>query len=117
FDLLDEIEEKLRIKVRPLSWPINMGKGFKGVYSLYEKSIHLFTASKTTVEEGIEISDINSSQLDSLVGENNANQLRADVELIEGVYPEFDVEDYLSGKVAPVFFGSAVNNFGVKELL
>ena len=117
FDLLDEIEEKLRIKVRPLSWPINMGKGFKGVYSLYEKSIHLFTSNKTTIAEGIEISDIHSPQLDSLVGENNAKQLRADVELIEGVYPEFSPEDYLSGKVAPVFFGSAVNNFGVKELL
>lgn len=117
FDLLDEIEEKLRIKVRPLSWPINMGKGFKGVYSLYEKSIHLFTSSKTTISEGMEISDINSIELDTLVGENNAKQLRADVELIDGVYSEFDPEDYLSGKVAPVFFGSAVNNFGVKELL
>lgn len=117
FDLLDEIEEKLSIKVRPLSWPINMGKGFRGVYSLYEKSIHLFTPSKTTVEEGIEIKDINSEELDKLVGENNAKQLRADVELIEGVYPDFEVQDYLSGKVAPVFFGSAVNNFGVKELL
>ncbi len=117
FELLDEIEEKLSIKVRPLSWPINMGKGFRGVYSLYEKSIHLFTSSKTTISEGIEISDIHSSQLDSLVGENNAAQLRADVELIDGVYPEFNVVDYLTGKVAPVFFGSAVNNFGVKELL
>jgi peptide chain release factor 3 len=117
FDLLDEVEEKLDIKVRPLSWPINMGKGFRGVYSLYEKSIHLFTPSKTTVEEGIEIKDIHSEELDKLVGENNAKQLRADVELIEGVYPDFDVQDYLSGKVAPVFFGSAVNNFGVKELL
>lgn len=117
FDLLDEIEEKLSIKVRPLSWPISMGKGFRGVYSLYEKSIHLFTPSKTTVEEGIEIADINDPQLDQLVGENNAKQLRADVELIEGVYPDFDVHEYLDGKVAPVFFGSAVNNFGVKELL
>jgi peptide chain release factor 3 len=117
FDLLDEIEEKLSIKVRPLSWPINMGKGFRGVYSLYEKSIHLFTPSKTTVEEGIEIKDIHSEELDKLVGENNAKQLRADVELIEGVYPDFEVQDYLGGKVAPVFFGSAVNNFGVKELL
>jgi peptide chain release factor 3 len=117
FDLLDEVEEKLSIKVRPLSWPINMGKGFKGVYSLYEKSLHLFSGSKTKIEEGLEIADINDPQLDVLVGENNAKQLRADVELIEGVYPDFDVNDYLSGKVAPVFFGSAVNNFGVKELL
>lgn len=117
FELLDEIEEKLKIKVRPLSWPINMGKNFKGVYSLYEKSLHLFTPSKITVEEGIEIHDINDAQLDEYVGENNARQLRADIELIEGVYPDFEVEDYLNGKVAPVFFGSAVNNFGVKELL
>jgi peptide chain release factor 3 len=117
FDLLDEIEEKLNIKVRPLSWPINMGKGFKGVYSLYEKSLHLFTPSKTTVEEGLEIADIRDPQLDALVGENNARQLRADVELIEGVYPDFNVNEYLNGRVAPVFFGSAVNNFGVKELL
>jgi len=117
FDLLDEIEDKLNIKVRPLSWPISMGKTFKGVYSLYEKSLQLFTPSKITVEEGISISDIHSQELDTLVGENYAKQLRADVELIEGVYPVFSIQDYLEGKVAPVFFGSAVNNFGVKELL
>jgi len=117
FELLDEVEEKLSIKVRPLSWPINMGKNFKGVYNLYEKSLHLFTGSKQTVQEGIEIKDIHDPELDTLVGDTNAKQLRADVELIEGVYPDFDVQDYLDGKVAPVFFGSAVNNFGVKELL
>lgn len=117
FELLDEVEEKLDIKVRPLSWPISMGKTFKGVYNLYEKTLHLFTSSKITISEGIEISDINSEALDQYVGENYAKQLRADVELIEGVYPEFEVQDYLDGKVAPVFFGSAVNNFGVQELL
>ena len=118
FDLLDEIEAKLKIKVHPLSWPISMGKTFKGVYSLYEKSLKLFTPSKTTVlEESIEISDISSPELDKYIGENYAKQLRTDVELLNGVYPELDVQDYLSGKVAPVFFGSAVNNFGVKELL
>ncbi len=117
FDLLDEVEEKLGIKVRPLSWPISMGKTFKGVYSLYEKKLNLFVPSKVTIQESIEISDINSEELDQLVGENYAKQLRADVELIEGVYPEFNVQEYLDGKVAPVFFGSAVNNFGVRELL
>jgi peptide chain release factor 3 len=117
FELLDEVEEKLDIKVRPLSWPISMGKTFKGVYNLYEKTLHLFTSSKITISEGIEISDINSEALDRYVGENYAKQLRADVELIEGVYPDFEVQDYLDGKVAPVFFGSAVNNFGVQELL
>jgi peptide chain release factor 3 len=117
FDLLDEIEAKLRIKVHPLSWPISMGKSFKGVYSLYEKSLKLFSPSKTTIEEGIEIRDIHDPILDQYVGENNAKQLRADVELLNGVYPELNIQDYLDGKVAPVFFGSAVNNFGVKELL
>jgi peptide chain release factor 3 len=118
YDLLDEIEAKLNIKVRPLSWPISMGKTFKGVYSLFSKSLHLFVPSKTKIEnEGINISDINDERLDKQIGVNDAAQLREDVELIEGVYPEFNVEDYLSGKVAPVFFGSAVNNFGVKELL
>lgn len=117
FELLDEVEDKLDIKVRPLSWPISMGKTFKGVYNLYEKTLHLFTSSKITISEGIEISDIHSEELDRYVGENYAKQLRADVELIEGVYPEFEVDEYLAGIVAPVFFGSAVNNFGVQELL
>ncbi len=117
FELLDEVEEKLSIKVRPLSWPISMGKTFKGVYNLYEKTLHLFTSSKITISEGIEISDIHSEELDRYVGENYARQLRADVELIEGVYPDFEVDEYLAGVVAPVFFGSAVNNFGVQELL
>ena len=117
YDLLDEVEEKLNIKVRPLSWPISMGKTFRGVYNLYNKSLVLFEASKRKLTEEVNIEDINDPELDKLVGESNANQLREDVELIEGVYPEFSVEDYLEGKVAPVFFGSAVNNFGVRELL
>jgi peptide chain release factor 3 len=119
FELLDEIEEKLKIKVRPLSWPISMGKTFKGVYSLYEKSLHLFTPSKHMIEAGIEINDIRTEMnvLEKYIGENYANELLSDVELIEAVYPEFEVNQYLEGNVAPVFFGSAVNNFGVKELL
>lgn len=117
YDLLDEVEEKLNIKVRPLSWPISMGKTFRGVYNLYNKSLVLFEASKRELTEEMNIEDINDPELDRLVGETNANQLREDVELIEGVYPEFSNEDYLAGKVAPVFFGSAVNNFGVRELL
>jgi len=119
FELLDEIEEKLDINVRPLSWPIGMGKSFKGVYSLYNKTLLLFRASQTkvNVEETIKITDIHDQEVDRLIGENAARQLRDDVELIEGVYPPFDVEEYLRGKVAPVFFGSAVNNFGVQELL
>jgi peptide chain release factor 3 len=117
FGLLDEIEDKLKIRVRPLTWPIGMGKTFKGVYSLYDKNLHLFTPSRTTVEEGIFIRDIQQEELGRFIGENFAAQLRHDVELIEAVYPPFEVSGYLAGQVAPVFFGSAVNNFGVRELL
>ncbi len=119
YELLDEIEEKLSIKVRPLSWPIGMGKSFKGVYSLFTKKLILFAASKTQIDKDdfVEIEDINSDILDQHISENDAAQLREDVELIEGIYPEFEVNEYLAGQLAPVFFGSAVNNFGVQELL
>lgn len=118
YDLLDEIEDKLIIKVHPLSWPINMGKQFKGVYNLYEKKLLLFEASKTRLtEEIIEISDVQRPELEQYIGETNALKLREDIELIEGVYPAFEINEYLAGELAPVFFGSAVNNFGVRELL
>ena len=117
FDLLDEIEAELQIKVRPLSWPIDMGQRFKGVYNLYEQKLDLYTPSKQTVTESIEFKDINSPELENHIDAKLAEKLRTDVELINGVYPEFEEETYLSGDVAPVFFGSALNNFGVRELL
>lgn len=117
FDILDELEQELKISVRPLSWPINIGAKFKGVYNIYEQGLDLFTPSKQTISERVEIADVADPQVDELVGETDAAKLREDLELIEGVYPEFDQEDYLQGKVAPVFFGSALNTFGVKELL
>lgn len=118
FDLLDEIEKELKIRVRPLTWPIGIGKSFKGVYNLYEKKLSLFQGdSKTTVEENIVIQDINDKQIEKYITEDFAKQLRADIELIDGVYDDFDKEEYLKAKISPVFFGSAVNNFGIKELL
>ena len=118
FDLLDEIEKELKLSLHPLSWPINMGKEFKGVYNLHDHSLNLFTPNqKSTEENTVPIEDINDSLLDTKVGERDANQLREDVELLSGVYGELNVANYLEGKVSPVFFGSAVNNFGVKELL
>lgn len=117
FDLLDELEEKLSIKVRPMSWPVGIGATFKGVYKLYDKSLNLFGANKTKIaDEVVTISDLNDPELDELVGEQ-ADPLREDVEIIEGVYDPVNREEYLAGKLAPVFFGSAVNNFGVQELL
>jgi peptide chain release factor 3 len=118
YDLLDEVEEKLKINVRPLSWPIGMGKSFKGVYNLYEKKLNLFTPSRRVLSDERQVfEDLGQKELDILIGNRMADQLREDVELIDGVYPDFDVEDYLQGKVAPVFFGSAVNNFGINEML
>ncbi|MFT4061570.1 MAG: peptide chain release factor 3 [Edaphocola sp.] len=118
FDLLDEIEKELDIQLHPLTWPINMGKEFKGVYNLYYKNLNLFTPNqKATEENSVPINDLNSQLLDQKVGSRDANQLREDVELLEGVYGDLNNQDYLEGKVAPVFFGSAVNNFGVKEML
>jgi peptide chain release factor 3 len=116
FDLLDEIENELQIHVRPLSWPINQGVKFKGVYNIYENNLNLYHPDKQKVTEKVQV-DIHSSELDDNVGSDDAERLRADLELIEGVYPEFDVNTYLAGEVAPVFFGSALNNFGVQELL
>ncbi len=116
FDLLDELEEQLEISVRPLSWPIDMGQRFKGVYNIYEQKLNLFQPSKQVVTEKVEV-DINTFELEKHIGDKLAEQLRNDLELIAGVYPDFDREEYLAGKLAPVFFGSALNNFGVQELL
>ena len=116
FDLLDELEEELHIHVRPLSWPIGQGAKFKGVYNIYEQQLNLFKPNKQRVTEKVAV-DINSQDLDQHVGSQEAEQLRNDLELIDGVYPEFYAEDYRKAETAPVFFGSALNNFGVQELL
>ena len=118
FDLLDELEDKLDIKVRPLSWPIGMGDRFQGVYNLHRKNLNLFTANKTKVEkEVVSIKDLSDNLLDDIIDKGPAATLREEVEMVEGVYDPFKKEDYLNGNVAPVFFGSALNNFGVQELL
>lgn len=116
FDLLDELEEQLQISVRPLSWPIDNGARFKGVYNIYEQRLNLFQPSKQVVTEKVEV-DIHTEELEQHIGSRQAEQLRADLDLLEGVYPEFDHQAYLDGHLAPVFFGSALNNFGVQELL
>jgi len=118
FDLLDELESKLNIRVRPLTWPIGMGDRFKGVYNLYRENLNLFQANKTGIsDEIVPITDLGDTQLDELIGEEPAAELREEVEMIEGVYDPFDRSEYLAGEVAPVFFGSAMNNFGVQEML
>lgn len=118
FDLLDEVEQKLGLTVTPLSFPIGMGYDFRGIYDIYGKKLNLFSGdNKQTISEGVEFNDINHPELDNIIGETAAETLREELELVYEVYPEFDLKAYLKGDLQPVFFGSALNNFGVKELL
>lgn len=118
FDLMDEVEQKLGLTVTPLSFPIGMGYDFKGIYNIWEKNINLFSGdSRKNIEETIAFSDISSPELENIIGQKPATVLREELELIDEVYPPFDREAYLEGKLQPVFFGSALNNFGVRELL
>jgi len=118
FDLLEEVENELNIAVRPLSWPINMGKDFKGVYLLYNHSLNLFASNKTKLsDEIVEIESLEDETLPQIIGEKDTSKLREDVGLINDLFEPFDVSLYREGYLAPVFFGSAVNNFGIKELL
>lgn len=116
--MLDEVEQKLGLHVTPLSWPIGMGAEFQGIYNIWENNIQLFLEDKKQkVGEAIKIEDVNDPKIDELVGEKAANALREEIELTTSVYPEFDREAYMKGDLQPVFFGSALNNFGVRELL
>ncbi|WP_432410205.1 peptide chain release factor 3 [Rasiella sp. SM2506] len=118
FGLLDEIEQKLKLHITPLSFPIGMGYDFKGIYNIWEKNVNLFSGdSRKNIEETIEIEDIANPELDSLIGEKAAKELREELELVYEVYPDFNRDEYLAGELQPVFFGSALNNFGVRELL
>jgi peptide chain release factor 3 len=118
FELLDEIEEKLGLRVLPLSWPVGMGSLFQGVYNLYENKLFLFSPhGKQLEEDTIVITNLNDEVLEKKVGKRAADTLREEIDIIKGVYPDFSRDKYLNGEESPVFFGSAVNNFGVKELL
>ena len=118
FDLLDEIEQKLHLKVTPLSFPIGMGYDFKGIYNIWEKNVNLFSGdSRKNIEETVQIEHLEDTLLDEIIGKNSAATLRDDLELVQEVYPSFVREDYLESRLHPVFFGSALNNFGVRELL
>jgi len=117
FDLLEEVEKELSIELHPMTWPINSGKEFKGVYNIAEKNLLLFQAGTKGNEDILTVDNLFSAILDERLGEKDATTLREDVELIDGVHGTLSVERYLAGKVAPVFFGSAINNFGVREML
>ncbi|NQW25165.1 MAG: peptide chain release factor 3, partial [Cryomorphaceae bacterium] len=118
FDLMDEIEGKLGLRLCPLSWPVGMGARFQGVYNIWDKSLLLYEEqSKQKIGKSMAIRDLDDPELEKRVGKEAADTLREEIELIQGVYPTFDQDAYLNGSLCPVFFGSALNNFGVKELL
>ncbi len=116
-DLLDEIETILKIRCAPITWPIGMGRDFKGVYHLYEDAIYLYEPGKNDIQQaGKKILGIHNPELDALLGDTAA-ELRMNVELVKGASHEFNQAEFLAGQLTPVFFGSALNNFGVRELL
>jgi peptide chain release factor 3 len=118
FALLDELERELGIHTRPLTWPIGIGVQFQGVYNLFDKHLELFSPNKTGISDDIiAIGDLASPLLDENIGTGSAAKLREDVGIIEASYEKFDEEHYRDAYLAPVFFGSAINNFGIKELL
>jgi peptide chain release factor 3 len=117
FELLDEVERELKIGVHPLTWPVGMGSGFKGVYNRLEKRFRSFVGSdKQTIGTALEFSDLNDPRFISFIAPYES-KLREELELIEEVYPKFSLAKYMDGQVAPVFYGSALNNFGVKDIL
>ncbi len=115
FDIMEEIENELQINVCPLSWPINSGPDFKGVYNLYRKNLSLYQADIQNITEALDFEDVNNPELDKILGDD-AETLRGDMEMLE-IFPSFNLKEYLQANVAPVFFGSALQNFGVRELL
>ncbi len=117
FELLDEIEQELEIHVHPLSWPVSMGPDFRGVYNRFERKFRSFnTTNKQIIGELVEFNELEDPEFRKHIAPHS-DQLQEDLELIEGVYSEFKRDDYLSGKTAPLFFGSALNNFGVQDIL
>lgn len=116
-ELLDEVETVLGIQCAPITWPIGMGKRFKGIYHIYQDCVYLFQSGKNTQkQEGTKITGLDSPQLDELLGED-ANTLRNEIDLVKGASHTFQLEAYLAGKITPVYFGSAINNFGIEALL
>lgn len=116
-ELLDEIEDVLKIHCAPITWPIGMGREFKGIYHIYRDKVYLYESGKgDKAPEFREIDGIDNPELENLFPDQ-LDQLREELELVKGVCETFDKKAFLAGEQTPVFFGSAINNFGVRELL
>lgn len=117
-ELLDEVETVLGIQCAPITWPVGMGKRFKGIYHLYEDCVYLYQSGlNEKKQDALKIQGLMNSQLDEVLGADVAEELREELELVKGASHAFDLESYLEGRLTPVYFGSAINNFGIKELL
>jgi peptide chain release factor 3 len=117
-DLLDEVESILNIECSPITWPIGMGRSFKGVFHLLEDKIYLFESGKNTkIGDNTIIEGIDNPQLDEILGKEFVQEVREEIELISGTTNPFNLDSFLEGKQTPVFFGSAINNFGIENLL
>lgn len=117
-ELLDEVESELKIMCSPITWPIGCGKLFKGVYHLYKDETYLYQSGMGhTIQEVRIVKGLDNPELDAAVGEDLANQLREELELVKGASHEFDLETFLAGELTPVFFGTALGNFGVDHML
>ncbi|MDF1756958.1 MAG: peptide chain release factor 3 [Legionellaceae bacterium] len=116
-DLLDEVESVLNIQCAPITWPVGMGKRFRGIYHLYEDKVYLYqTGKNSSIQDARVINGLNSAELTEELGDM-ALELRDEIELVKGASHEFNADEYLAAKLTPVYFGSAINNFGIKELL
>lgn len=116
-EVMDEIEDVLKISAAPINWPLGMGKEFKGVYNLYTDTIHVYKSGMGhTIQEDVQIKGLDSDEAAQLMG-SYIEDVREEIELVRGATNEFDVEEYLAGRMTPVFFGTAMGNFGVREML
>ncbi len=116
-DLMDEVEEVLKIPCAPITWPVGMGKELKGIYHLYKDAVYLYQpGDRGQMKEDVVIQGLDNPELDELLGPK-AQDLRDEIELVKGASHEFDAEMYLQAKLTPVFFGTALNNFGIRQLL
>ena len=116
-DLLDEIEEVLNISAAPINWPIGMGRGFRGVYNLYTDTIHVYVQGKGhTLMDDIQLKGLDSEEAREALGDF-ADDVLEEIELVKGATHQFDMDEFLAGRLTPVFFGTALGNFGVREML
>jgi peptide chain release factor 3 len=115
-ELMDDIESVLQIDCAPMTWPIGMGSRFRGLYRIYDDTVHLFAGRAGNPDDDMAIAGLDNPDLEAILGQD-VDELREEMELVKGASHEFDVEEYIAGRQTPVFFGSALSDLGVTDLL